>query len=278
MKQEPLLELRNLRYSYDGKIPTLDIAHFLLRPGEKVAVLGANGAGKSTFFLCLNGVLPAQGEILYRGTAITKKNRNALRKNVGIVFQDPDQQIIASTVAGEVSFGPMNLRLPLAEVRRRVEASLAYMNIQALRDRPPHDLSGGEKKRVSIADIIAMEPEVIVFDEPTVSLDPENLSRFEDLLAQLKEEGRTVLISTHDVDFAYRWADRVVLLQKGRIEADGETGSVMANESVLRACSLRPPMLMEISRMLMARGLLPAAGEAPRTLEAIQNLLQEALI
>lgn len=278
MKQEPLLELRNLRYSYDGKVPTLDIAHFLLRPGEKVAVLGANGAGKSTFFLCLNGVLPAQGEILYRGTAITKKNRNALRKNVGIVFQDPDQQIIASTVAGEVSFGPMNLRLPLAEVRRRVEASLAYMNIQALRDRPPHDLSGGEKKRVSIADIIAMEPEVIVFDEPTVSLDPENLSRFEDLLAQLKEEGRTVLISTHDVDFAYRWADRVVLLQKGRIEADGETGSVMANESVLRACSLRPPMLMEISRMLMARGLLPAAGEAPRTLEAIQNLLQEALI
>ena len=255
MKQEPLLELRNLRYSYDGKVPTLDIAHFLLRPGEKVAVLGANGAGKSTFFLCLNGVLPAQGEILYRGTAI-----------------------IASTVAGEVSFGPMNLRLPLAEVRRRVEASLAYMNIQALRDRPPHDLSGGEKKRVSIADIIAMEPEVIVFDEPTVSLDPENLSRFEDLLAQLKEEGRTVLISTHDVDFAYRWADRVVLLQKGRIEADGETGSVMANESVLRACSLRPPMLMEISRMLMARGLLPAAGEAPRTLEAIQNLLQEALI
>ncbi len=134
---------------------------------------------------------------------------------MGIVFQDPDQQIIASTVAGEVSFGPMNLRLPLAEVRRRVEASLAYMNIQALRDRPPHDLSGGEKKRVSIADIIAMEPEVIVFDEPTVSLDPENLSRFEDLLAQLKEEGRTVLISTHDVDFAYRWADRVVLLQKG---------------------------------------------------------------
>lgn len=91
MKQEPLLELRNLRYSYDGKVPTLDIAHFLLRPGEKVAVLGANGAGKSTFFLCLNGVLPAQGEILYRGTAITKKNRNALRKNVGIVFQDPDQ-------------------------------------------------------------------------------------------------------------------------------------------------------------------------------------------
>lgn len=278
MKQEPLLELRNLRYSYDGKVPTLDIAHFLLRPGEKVAVLGANGAGKSTFFLCLNGVLPAQGEILYRGTAITKKNRNALRKNVGIVFQDPDQQIIASTVAGEVSFGPMNLRLPIAEVRRRVEASLAYMNIQALRDRPPHDLSGGEKKRVSIADIIAMEPEIIVFDEPTVSLDPENLSRFEDLLAQLKEEGRTVLISTHDVDFAYRWADRVILLQKGRIEADGETGSVMANESVLRACSLRPPMLMEISHMLMARGLLPAVGEVPRTLEAIQNLLQEALI
>lgn len=96
-----------------------------------------------------------------------------------------------------------------------MDASLTYMNIQALRDRPPHELSGGEKKRVSIADIIAMEPEIIVFDEPTVSLDPENLSRFEDLLAQLEEEGRTVLISTHDVDFAYRWADRVVLLQKG---------------------------------------------------------------
>lgn len=275
MNSESLLELSGLHYSYDGVTIALDIPRFSLHEGERVAVLGPNGAGKSTFFLCLNGVLPAQGEISYRGRAITKKNKNDLRRNVGIVFQDPDRQIIASTVAQEVSFGPMNLRLPVAEVRRRVADALSYMDITQLADRPPHELSGGEKKRVSIADIIAMEPEVIVFDEPTVSLDPCNLARFEALLRRLSEEGRTVMISTHDVDFAYRWADRVLLLRDGKIRADGDVCQVLGDTAALADCNLTPPTLMTVHRMLVSHGLLPAGGEPPRTLDAIEKLLRE---
>ena len=145
----PILEVRDLHYAYNDEKHALNGVSLQIREGEKIAVLGANGAGKSTFFLSINGVLrPHRGEIFYRGELITKKKLNHLRKNVGIVFQDADNQIIASTVMGEVSFGPMNLKLPREEVLSRVDKALSYMNITEFRDRPPHYLSGGEKKRV----------------------------------------------------------------------------------------------------------------------------------
>ena len=151
---EPIIRIRDLHYAYNEQKMALDGIDLDICPGEKIAVIGSNGAGKSTFFLNLNGVLsPESGEIWYKDTLITKKNLNDLRRAIGIVFQDADNQIIASTVEAEVSFGPMNMRLPLDEVRERVDEALAYMNISTFRDRPPHYLSGGEKKRVSIADI-----------------------------------------------------------------------------------------------------------------------------
>ena len=205
-------------YCYDFTPNGVDLKIY---EGEKIAVLGSNGAGKSTFFLNINGVLkPHEGEIFYRGEKITKKRLNHLRKNVGIVFQDADNQIIASTVMAEVSFGPMNLKLPREEVLRRVDKALDYMNITEFRDRPPHYLSGGEKKRVSIADIIAMESEVIIFDEPTAALDPLNAQMLEEVLHKMGQEGRTILLSTHDVDFAYRWAERVIVFCQGKVIAD----------------------------------------------------------
>lgn len=132
------------------------------------------------------------------------------------MFQDADNQIIASTVRAEVGFGPMNLKLPKDEVLKRVDEALEYMNISHLKDRPPHYLSGGEKKRVSIADIIAMKSEIIIFDEPTAALDPLNAMMLEDVLLKLGTEGKTMLISTHDVDFTYRWAERVLVLMRGK--------------------------------------------------------------
>ena len=163
--------------------------------GEKIAVLGSNGSGKSTFFLNVDGVLtPEQGKIIYRDTVISKKNLNELRKNIGIVFQDADNQIIASTVRAEVAFGPMNLKLPKEEVLKRVDEALAYMNISEFKDRPPHYLSGGEKKRVSIADIIAMKSEIIIFDEPTGQhWIPLNAMMLEEVLPSLVQRERPCL-------------------------------------------------------------------------------------
>ena len=177
---QPILQAKNLRFCYDSGAPALDGVSLDVHAGERIAVLGPNGAGKSTFFLCLNGVLtPESGQILLRGKPVDKKTRKTLCEQVGIVFQNADDQIIASTVAAEVSFGPMNLRLPRQEVARRVDHALDYMDLQAFRARPPHDLSGGEKKRVSIADILAMESEIILLDEPAASLDPAGEERLE---------------------------------------------------------------------------------------------------
>ena len=183
--EQPILQVKDLHFHYNDEKETLRGVSLDIYEGEKIAVLGSNGAGKSTFFLNINGVLKSSsGEICYRGKTIDKKSLNELRKNVGIVFQDADNQIIASTVEAEVSFGPMNLKLPREEVQARVDKALRYMNIFDFKKRPPHYLSGGEKKRVSIADIIAMESEIIIFDEPTAALDPLNAAMLEEVLGK----------------------------------------------------------------------------------------------
>lgn len=272
--EQPVLQVRDLRFSYDGKGQALGGVSLDIRAGERIAVLGPNGAGKSTFFLCLNGVLtPGSGEILLDGRPVGKKERKRLCERVGIVFQNADDQIIASTVAAEVSFGPMNLRLPKEEVVRRVDHALDYMDLQAFRARPPHELSGGEKKRVTIADILAMESEVILFDEPAASLDPMGEERLEAVLGRLSDEGRTLVISTHDMDFAFRWATRAVVFAGGQVIADGAPDAVFRDAETLRRAHLKPPALLEVFDMLRARGLVPADAVCPRTAAGLEALL-----
>ena len=274
--EDTLVEVRDLYYTYSDDHDALQGISVKIRQGERVAVVGSNGAGKSTFFLNLNGVLtPSSGEILYRGRVMgrSKKDLNELRRKIGIVFQDADNQIIASTVMGEVSFGPMNLKLPREEVVERVEEALAYMNITEFRDRPPHYLSGGEKKRVSIADIIAMKPELIIFDEPTAALDPLNAGRLEYTLSRLGEQGMTMLISTHDIDFAYRWADRVLVFAQGSIIADGDPVAVFKDMEVLLKAHLRRPTLLDMYDLLVEQGKLPDEGRYPRKVEDFAELL-----
>lgn len=271
---QPVLQARGLRFSYDGKGNALNGVSLDLYAGERVAVLGPNGAGKSTFFLCLNGVLtPEAGEILLDGRPAGKKERQKLCERVGIVFQNADDQIIASTVAAEVSFGPMNLRLPKEEVVRRVDHALDYMDLQAFRARPPHELSGGEKKRVTIADILAMESEVILFDEPASSLDPAGEERLEAVLERLSAEGRTLVISTHDMDFAFRWATRAVVFEGGRVIADSTPEAVFRDAETLRRAHLRPPALLTVFELLRVRGLVPADAACPRAAEGLEAML-----
>ena len=271
-----ILKVEDLYYTYGNGKSALDGVNLDIYEGEKIAVLGSNGSGKSTFFLNVDGVLtPEHGKIIYRGTVISKKNLNELRKNIGIVFQDADNQIIASTVRAEVAFGPMNLKLPKEEVLKRVDEALAYMNISEFKDRPPHYLSGGEKKRVSIADIIAMKSEVIIFDEPTAALDPLNALMLEEVLVKLGCEGKTMMISTHDVDFAYRWAERVLVFWEGKIIADGTPLEIFQNKEILKQANLKQPTLLEIYESLVEKHLLEDTKAYPKSTQEFKKIIEK---
>lgn len=274
---EPIIEIKDLHYTYSGDNAALNGISVKIGEGERIAVVGSNGAGKSTFFLNLNGVLKADhGEMYYKGRRMTgkKADLNELRRAIGIVFQDADNQIIASTVMGEVSFGPINLKLTRDEVEARVDEALEYMNIVEFKDRAPHYCSGGEKKRITIADIIAMHSEIIVFDEPTAALDPLNAVMLEEVLSKLVDQGKTLLISTHDMDFAYRWAQRILVFCDGQIIADGTPEEVYDDYDVLVRANLRKPTLLEVYDSLVKNGLLPDDKAYPKSVTAFNHLLE----
>lgn len=261
-----ILRLEDVGYSYEEGRIALSQLTVALYGGEKVAVLGNNGAGKSTFFLCCNGVLtPEAGKIYLEGREISKKKSEKvlLRKSVGLIFQDPDSQIIAGNVEAEISFGPMNLRLPLEEVRRRVDEAVENMQLETFRRRAPQYLSGGEKKRVSIADVLAMEPKLLLLDEPAASLDPANTRLLERNLEVLSRRGLGLVIATHDVDFAWRWADRALVFHNGRLQADASPEAVFENKELLERCGLEQPLLYQAG---VALGMNPL----PKRIEEIK--------
>ncbi|MFV0424637.1 MAG: energy-coupling factor ABC transporter ATP-binding protein [Bacilli bacterium] len=270
---EVIIELKNVYYSYeDNDNSALNDINLKIKKGEVIAVMGANGSGKSTLFLNLNGVLsPDQGIIKLNNVII--KNNKILRRHVGIVFQDADSQIIASTVKSEVAFGPFNLKLAPDEVERRVSTALEYMNISHLANRTPHYLSGGEKKRVTIADIIAMESDVIIFDEPNASLDPLNLEMLEVVLQKLNAEGKTLIISTHDVDFAYRIANRVIVLKEGCVLEDDTASKVFKNKELLATSNLKQPSIFEIYEALVVSKYAEEKTVYPKTIEELKKCL-----
>lgn len=278
---ETLLEIEHLSFSYEeGKRALLDVS-VKIGAGEKIAVLGANGAGKSTFFLNINGVRqPEEGTIRFRGQVIGKKERKLLRQNVGIVFQSADDQILASTVKAEVAFGPLNTGMDREEVEKRTRRAITQMDLEGYEMRPPHYLSGGEKKRVAIADILAMEPSIILFDEPTAALDPVSAEMLEQVLGELEQEGRTILLSTHDIDFAYRFADRILVFAGGRLIADGTPEEIFHSEDILRQAKIKKPMLMEICELLEARKLVETeklfrrGKRLPRSVEEFRALME----
>jgi cobalt ABC transporter, ATP-binding protein len=268
-----ILKAENIHYSYDSDKKALKGVSLDIHEKERLVILGANGSGKSTFFLNINGVLkPERGAVYYKDRLIDKSGIKELRKNVGIVFQDADNQIIASSVRAEVSFGPMNLGLSREEVKKRVDDALNYMNIHHLIDRPPHYLSGGEKKRVSIADIIAMDSKIIIFDEPTASLDPKNVVIFEEALDKMSGDGKTLVISTHDIEFAYRFADRIVVFCDGNIIADGSPIDLLDNEKVLKTANLKKPILLDVFETLVEKSIVTKDIVPPRNIEEFRDM------
>jgi cobalt/nickel transport system ATP-binding protein len=259
-----VLEARGLEFGYEPGRPVLTGADLELHAGRRVAVLGPNGGGKTTLFRLLAGALvPDAGEVLLDGVPVrrTRAGRTALRTQVQLVLQDPDDQLFAATVAQDVSFGPVNLGLDDATVQARVDAALAALDLTALADRPPHLLSFGQKKRVAIAGAVAMAPRLLV-------LDPAGVEALLATLAVLEAGGTTPVLSTHDVDLAHRWAADVAVVAGGRVRT-GPVDDVLGDPELLRSARLGPAWAPAVHRLLRAAG----SDARPRSAAELHALL-----
>ena len=252
-----LIETRDLTHIYHCGVRALESVNFIAERKSRIAVIGPNGAGKSTLFKHFNGILkPTSGEVLVRGEPITKENLREVRKFVGIVFQNPDDQIFSPTVEQDVAFGPTNLGLDETTVAHRVEEALHLLGIEELRDRVPHHLSGGEKKRVAIAGILAMEPQVLVLDEPTAGLDPQGVSDLVEFINRLPNEyGMTVVFSTHHLDLVAEMADFVYVMDKGSVVGSGTVEEIFARSELLARTRLNIPPIPKLIRSLQENGI-----------------------
>lgn len=276
MKEQFILEAIDVSFEYSDGTKALDGVNMSIEKGKKIAVLGPNGAGKTTLFLHFNGILkPKSGKILYKGEEINYSHSELvkLRKNVGIVFQNSDIQLFSASVYQEISFGPMNLGYPENIVKEKVENAMKETSISHLKDKPTHFLSYGQKKSVSIADIIVMEPEVIILDEPTVYLDPKHVQEVMGLFDKLVDEGKTLILSTHDVDFAYSWADYIYIMKNGKVVAKGEPTVVFANAKELDWSDLRKPMLLEIYEILKEKEIVNGSN-IPKNIEELKKCIK----
>ncbi len=273
--KEPIIKIENLSFAYetseefDSKITdfsdtvkALSNINLEINEGEYVAILGHNGSGKSTLAKLLNMILvPKEGKIYISGKEITSAEFSEddvfeVRKSVGMVFQNPDNQLVATVVEEDVAFGPENLGLPREEIRRRVNSSLSLVGMLDYLHHAPHKLSGGQKQRVAIAGIIAMKPKIIIFDESTAMLDPVGRKEVVEIMEKLnREEGITVLNITHYMDEAAR-ADRVIVINDGEIALDGTAKDVFANVEKLHEMGLESPQGVELVNMLKASGML----------------------
>ena len=252
-----ILEARDVQYRYPGSPEAIKGISFHMRRGEKIALVGPNGAGKSTLLQMFNGMIrPVSGTMLFDNEPIRydTSSLRQLRKRVGYVLQNADRQIIAPTVYQDVAFGPANLGYDEQAVREAVTTALRQVGLVGFERRPPHHLSGGEKKRVAIAGVLAMDPDVLVFDEPTTGLDPSGSEDLMELLDELNHDGKTIVISTHDVELAYPWADRVILLADGQIIREDVPDVAFGNPVYVRMAHLSVPTLLELSVELEKRG------------------------
>ncbi|GGW39169.1 energy-coupling factor ABC transporter ATP-binding protein [Streptomyces griseoloalbus] len=272
---EPVpVALRGVSFAYEDGPPVLTGLDFAVREGRALALLGRNGSGKTTLMRLLSGGLrPDSGELTVEGRAVRydRKGLTALRTTVQLVVQDPDDQLFAASVGQDVSFGPLNLGLSDTEVRARVTEALAALDITALADRPTHLLSYGQRKRTAIAGAVAMRPRVLILDEPTAGLDPDGQERLLATLDGLRDNGTTVVMATHDVDLALRWADDVALLTPSGAHT-GPAAGMLARTDLLAAAGLRLPWGVAVARLLRERGWLAGDAAGPRTAEELAAL------
>ena len=238
-----IVEAKDLEFAYPDTTQALLGISFKITHGESVAIVGANGAGKSTLLLHLNGYLtPTSGQVRIGDFPLTQETLQEVRRTVGMVFQDPDDQLFMSTVYDDVALGPLNLGLPIEEVDSRVKTALETVGVLALKDRPPHRLSSGQKRRVAIATVLSMSPDILVMDEPTSGLDPRARRRLIEMLQTFKH---SKIIATHDLDMVLDLCERTIILNEGRVQADGKTADIFQDEKLLTDCHLDKPLRLQ---------------------------------
>jgi len=239
-RREIEMEANGLRFSYpDGHEAIKDVSFTIYR-GESVGIIGANGSGKTTLLSLMMGILfPDEGEMKVGGVTVTKKTLPAVRRRLGLVFQDSDDQLFTTTVFDDVAFGPRNMSLDEKEVKARVAEALEMAGIPHLADRAPYRLSGGEKRACAIASVLSMKPDVLIMDEPSSGLDPKSRRKLIDLLNGFR---LTKVITSHDLDMILQTCDRVIVLKDGKVAANGTTPEVLTNEELLEKCGLETPL------------------------------------
>lgn len=279
-----ILETRNLCYSYDGERKALNHINVKIPKGKITAIIGGNGAGKSTLFLNLNGVLtPDSGEVYFYGKPVlyNKKGIREMRRHIGIVFQDPNDQLFSSSVRKDISFGAINRGLSEVEVKRKVDDAIEKVGIKDLELRPTHALSYGQKKRVAIAGVLVMEPEVIILDEPTAGLDPVGVSEIMALLLEINRTmGITIVIATHDIDIIPLYCDHAFALDNGKVIIEGTPKEIFSHPDILREHSLRLPRISHLMEILKNKDYIQVDESASTISEArasIKKIISERI-
>lgn len=268
-----MIAVNEVRFSYPEGALALDGVTLRVPEGSFLAVMGANGSGKSTLLKHINGLLtPGSGNVTVAGAPVDKKNFEQVNRTVGFVFQDPNDQIFAPTVRDDIAYGPRNLGLPESEVAGRVETAAAQLGLEDLLERPIHHLSYGQKKRLSIAGVLAMKPRVLILDEPTASLDPMGEKRIMRILLELNRSGMTVVMATHEVDLVPLYADLVCLLRSGRVAVQGGLKEVFSDQELIERCHLRLPRISYLFEMF------PDVTELPLTVGMARQELERRLL
>jgi cobalt/nickel transport system ATP-binding protein len=244
--KEKAVEVIGLTFSYPDGVSALKDVSFSIYRGEECAIVGPNGAGKSTLLLHLNGILQGQGAVWICGEKITEKNLKKIRAEVGMVFEDPRDQLFMPTLYDDLSFGLLNLGLERAEAEGRIRAILKELKLEGCETRSSLCLSSGERKKASLATVLVLQPEVLVLDEPTANLDPGTRRSF---LAILEKLGTTKIIATHDLNLVHRLCSRVILLDQGKIIAQGDTQEILSNGGLLEAHSLEVPLSLQLEKI-----------------------------
>ncbi len=272
-----IIKTQGLNYSYHNGQRALFDVNIAIKQGEKTAVIGSNGSGKSTLFLCLNGInKPQNGKVFFKGKEVDYSSKGLLnlRQSVGIVFQNPDDMIFSSSVRQDIAFGLLNMGFSNIQAEEKIKSISKFLNLESLLHKPVHDLSGGEKKRVSLAGVMVMEPEVIILDEPGAYLDTLNAKTVYKIIDSLSQKGKTVIISSHNMDFVLNWADSVIVLKDGKVVFNGKTESLFLNNELLNFAGLDEPPIIKTYKTLINKGIIPKNSPVPKNITDIEMLIK----
>ncbi len=255
----PLIIIKDLEYTYPNGTKALDKININIRKGELIGIMGQNGAGKTTLIRTLNGLIrPTKGEIILEGENIADKSIGLLSKSVGIMFQNPEHQLFSNTVEEEITFSLKSLNINKENLQNETLKVLKLFGIEKYREKSPLNLSGGEKKKLALASVICRDPRLLVFDEPTLGQDSKEINFFIDLMSEERKKGKTIIIVTHNVEFAMEHIPRIVLMSNGNIIADGPTHQVLTNEFLIERSSLVLPKIQEFFLELIKANIKPS--------------------